>query len=113
MTKKLYYHKTGGGAEYLTDTYISWKHDGKSGREGTVNDDTKILIRIDGDITKDVEVITDNSLDLLDALKQAAVDLNYVIRVNDEYGNASAVYGKAVREARRNIRDAVKKAESV
>jgi len=42
---KLYYHKTDGGAEYLTDTYILCdnKH-----REGHVTSDTKVCIRIDG-----------------------------------------------------------------
>lgn len=53
---KLYYHKTSGGAEYLTDTFINWKHNGKSGKEGTVTAKTKIIVRIDGDITKDAEI---------------------------------------------------------
>lgn len=53
---KLYYHKTDGGAEYLTDTYINWSHNGKRGKEGTVTNKTKYLIRIDGDITKDAEL---------------------------------------------------------
>jgi hypothetical protein len=56
MTLKLYHHKTDGGAEYLTDTFVSWEHDGKSGREGTVTDKTKYIVRIDGDITKDAEL---------------------------------------------------------
>jgi len=30
----LYYHKTDGGAEYLTDTFIKWEHNGKKGKEG-------------------------------------------------------------------------------
>ena len=33
---QLYYHKTSGGAAYLTDTFISWKHNGKSGKEGII-----------------------------------------------------------------------------
>jgi hypothetical protein len=53
---KLYYHKTDGGAEYLTDTYINWAFEGKKGKEGTVNDKTKYIVRIDGDITKDAEL---------------------------------------------------------
>lgn len=53
---KLYYHKTGGGAEYLTDTFIEWKHNGKSGKEGKLNNKTKYIIRIDGDIEKDAEL---------------------------------------------------------
>jgi hypothetical protein len=56
MTTKLYHHKTSGGAEYLTDTFIAWRHNGKSGKEGTVTDKTTIIVRIDGDITKDVYV---------------------------------------------------------
>ena len=56
-TIRLYHHKTDGGAEYLMDTYIPWEHNGKSGREGVVNSDTKYIIRIDGDIEKDAELI--------------------------------------------------------
>lgn len=50
---KLYYHKTDGGAEYLTDTYIICPNGEK---EGHVNFDTKYCVRIDGDITKDAEL---------------------------------------------------------
>lgn len=53
---KLYYHKTDGGAEYLTDTFIEWEHDGKSGKEGTMTQETKYIVRIDGDITKAAEL---------------------------------------------------------
>ena len=53
---KLYYHKTDGGAEYLMDTYLNWSHNGKKGREGVINDKTKYVVRIDGDITKDAEL---------------------------------------------------------
>jgi hypothetical protein len=57
---KLYYHKTDGGAEYLTDKYIKWKHNGKSGKEGIFKG-SKYIVRIDGDITKDAELfIADN-----------------------------------------------------
>lgn len=52
---KLYYHKTDGGAEYLTDTFLEWEHEGKSGREGTFKD-AKYIVRIDGDIEKDAEL---------------------------------------------------------
>ena len=54
---RLYYHKTSGGAEYLMDTFIKWTHDGKSGKEGVMNSKTKYVVRIDGDITKDAELI--------------------------------------------------------
>jgi hypothetical protein len=50
---KLYYHKTDGGAEYLMDTFIRCNGGHK---EGTVNDKTKYLVRLDGDITKDAEL---------------------------------------------------------
>ena len=56
MTKQLYYHKTDGGAEYLTDTFIEWSHNGESGKEGRITDKTKYVVRIDGDIEKDVEL---------------------------------------------------------
>lgn len=53
----LYYHKTSGGAEYLMDTYLEvteGKHKGH--REGVINDETRYIVRIDGDITKDAEL---------------------------------------------------------
>ena len=53
---KLYYHKTDGGAEYLMDTFIKWTHNGKKGKEGTITDKTRYIVRIDGDITKDAEI---------------------------------------------------------
>jgi hypothetical protein len=57
---KLYYHKTDGGAEYLTDTFIefenTWKKGGKQ-REGVVNDDTRYVVRIDGNIKEDAELM--------------------------------------------------------
>lgn len=56
---KLYYHRTDGGAEYLTDTFIECR-DGH--REGTVTDATRYVVRIDGDITKDAE-LTDREND--------------------------------------------------
>lgn len=53
---KLYYHKTDGGAEYLTDTFIKWSFNGKKGKEGTFTPKTKYLIRTDRDIIKDAEL---------------------------------------------------------
>ena len=49
---QLYHHKTDGGAEYLTDVFIPWEHNGKSGKEGAF-EGAKYVVRIDGDITKD------------------------------------------------------------
>lgn len=45
---KLYHHKTDGGAEYLFDTFIKWEFNGKKGKEGVINDKTKIIVRLDG-----------------------------------------------------------------
>jgi len=42
---KLYYHKTSGGAEYLMDTFIKWEYKGKKGKEGTINDKTKRMVK--------------------------------------------------------------------
>jgi hypothetical protein len=50
---KLYYHKTDGGAEYLMNTFIE-RPDGN--KEGIINDETRYIVRIDGDITKDAEL---------------------------------------------------------
>lgn len=52
-TIKLYHHKTDGGAIYLTDTFIeyeikkSWT--GNKGKEGTITDKTKYIVRLDGE----------------------------------------------------------------
>ena len=54
---KLYYHKTDGGAEYLTDTYIVCPNGDK---EGAFTDKTKYIIRIDSDIKKDAELTLAN-----------------------------------------------------
>ena len=53
---KLYYHETDGGAKYLMDTFIKWSHNGRSGKEGAINDKTKYIVRIDGNIEKDAEL---------------------------------------------------------
>lgn len=42
--RPLYYHKTDGGAEYLTDKYVICPNGEKEG----VFDDASIVIRIDG-----------------------------------------------------------------
>jgi hypothetical protein len=49
---RLYYHKTDGGAEYLTDTYIVCPNGHKEGVSGNAN----IVVRIDGDIDHDAEI---------------------------------------------------------
>jgi hypothetical protein len=102
---KLYHHKTDGGAEYLTDTFIPWKHDGKSGREGHVTEKTKILIRLDGQ----PEVIRisseDERAELLAALKGAQSALRKALpQLNDE---ATHYCGEWLDE----INETIKKAE--
>jgi len=47
---RLYYHKTGGGAEYLCSSAV----DGTD--EGDLRE-SKYIVRIDGDVTKDAELM--------------------------------------------------------
>ena len=54
--RTLYYHKTDGGAEYLTDTFIECDN---GHREGSTTSDTNICVRIDGG---ECEVIRWNEL---------------------------------------------------
>ena len=44
---KLYHHRTDGGAEYLTDTYVELDN---GHREGNTNNKTKYIVRMDGRI---------------------------------------------------------------
>jgi hypothetical protein len=53
LPKPLYHHKTSGGAEYLTDKFILCPDGSKEG----IFDGARVIIRIDGDITKDAELI--------------------------------------------------------
>ena len=56
MHKKLYYHKTDGGAEYLTD---QWARNTDGSKEGVFKN-AMIIIRFDGNIHEDAEItITD------------------------------------------------------
>ena len=48
----LYYHKTDGGAEYLTDKYILTPNGHKEG----IFKGAKYIVRIDGNIEKDAEL---------------------------------------------------------
>ena len=50
---KLYYHKTDGGAGYLFDTFLGCSNGHK---EGVINDHTKYIVRIDGDLEKNAEL---------------------------------------------------------
>jgi len=50
---KLYYHKTDGGAEYLMDKFIICLNGEKEG----IFKGAKYIIRIDGDLKKDAELM--------------------------------------------------------
>ena len=50
---KLYYHKTDGGAEYLCSEAVEGTNEGSF--------QSKYIIRIDGDITKDAELLIRDS----------------------------------------------------
>ena len=52
MHKKLYYHKTDGGAEYLMDNHV----EAPDGSMEGVFDGSTIIVRIDGDLRKDAEI---------------------------------------------------------
>ena len=55
-TKKLYYHKTDGGAEYLTDQYVLCPDGSKEG----IFKNARIIVRIDGNIREDAEITLKN-----------------------------------------------------
>lgn len=68
-TIKLYYHKTDGGAEYLCSSAVegsvqlireknkkAHNYDEVIGQTGEGSFDSKYIVRIDGDITKDAEL---------------------------------------------------------
>ena len=50
---KLYYHKTDGGAEYLTDKYVLCTNGHKEG----IFKGAKYIVRIDGNIKHDAELL--------------------------------------------------------
>ena len=50
---RLYYHKTDGGAEYLTDKYVLCPTGHKEG----IFEGAKYIVRIDGNIEKDAELL--------------------------------------------------------
>jgi len=68
---RLYHHRTDGGAEYLTDRYVECQNGDKEG----VFEDATIIVRIDGDITKDAEVSLGGPLAAAPRLIAAAPDL--------------------------------------
>ena len=71
---RLYFHETSGGAEYLCSSPV------KGTNEGSFDSD--LIIRIDGDITKDAEVIKSSHDELLAALKGC---LSILATINGTY----------------------------
>lgn len=75
---KLYYHKTDGGAEYLTDKFTLCLNGHKEG----ILEGAKYIVRIDGDIEHDAELTFSGEADqnviveALKALNQKAKSLN-------------------------------------
>jgi len=53
---KLYYHKTDGGAEYLTD---KWTRNPDGSKEGAFRN-ARYIVRMDGGIQRDAELIVVN-----------------------------------------------------
>jgi hypothetical protein len=68
----LYYHKTDGGAEYLTDKFVICPNGQKEG----VFEGAEYIVRIDGDITKDAELTVTSSNELLLALRDLTAIVN-------------------------------------
>jgi len=58
VERRLYYHKTDGGAEYLTDRFVLRSDGGKEG----VLEGAQFIVRIDGDITFDAEIMVDDRI---------------------------------------------------
>lgn len=80
---KLYYHKTSGGAEYLTDKCIICA----SGHKEGIFEDAEYVVRIDGDITKDAELTVTSNNKLLEACKLVVLLLDGVPKLRDEIIN--------------------------
>ena len=96
---KLYYHKTDGGAEYLTDKYIKNPDGSKEG----VFDGARYIIRIDGDIERDAELVAMPDVsELLRAAKTLLKEYNQHIpddctcpKIKEAYDTTMAAIHKA------------------
>lgn len=82
----LYHHKTDGGAEYLTDKFILCPNGDKEG----VFEGATIIIRIDGDITKDAEIIRNQHAALLAENARLRAALEGMLAVHASYSDLSA-----------------------
>ena len=75
---RLYYHKTDGGAEYLTDKYVLCPTGHKEG----IFEGAKYIVRIDGNIEKDAELLV-----------RWKIYFSTVIKINGNFLKPSAYKG--------------------
>ena len=96
---KLYYHKTDGGAEYLTDKYIDCPNGHKEG----IFEGANYIVRIDGDIENDAEItIRNTQQERAKDVEILACALNAMIRiVRQSPLNADRM--RAIRKAERAL----------
>ena len=93
---RLYYHKTSGGAEYLTDKYIICPNGDKEG----IFEGANYIVRIDGDIEKDAELTVREPVNqgLLEALQNlmGIAELDNIAEAwSEEFEKAQAAIAKA------------------
>jgi hypothetical protein len=67
MHKQLYYHKTDGGAEYLTDRWVRNRDGSKEG----VFKNANIIVRLDGCIGQSAKIADQLRLSILRAAETA------------------------------------------
>ena len=88
MRKRLYYHKTDGGAEYLTDR---WKRNPDGSKEGVFKG-SSFIVRIDGNLRRDaVLTVADRVLarDLAEALRESVLLQSHYARLLNAYDGGS------------------------
>jgi hypothetical protein len=105
---KLYYHKTDGGAEYLTDCFVVCPNGTKEG----VFTNAKYIVRIDGDITKDAELSVASEVSAAPELLEALENMTeFMVEVheneieNDHHGDNAkdCSYCKSISNANKAI----------
>jgi len=96
---QLYYHKTDGGAEYLTDSYVLCPNGHKEGSFGN----SKYIVRVDGDITKDAELMIKEP-NVIELVNRYSSDILDIIDDADEFtrsdlqGAVSVIVRKIINE---------------
>jgi len=93
---KLYYHKTDGGAEYLTDAFIECQHGHK---EGSFTG-AKYVVRLDGDYTRHAELSVSDTTktDLLVALEKSVQRINQLAGTVNHLSNKLGLGQKVLAE---------------